>query len=258
MTQMISDETLMAFADGELDAETEALVESALGEDDTLAERLAVFLDSRTMLATTMKPLVEEPVPAALQAGVLAAIAAAGKDTAALENTAPPEEKVAAFRPRQTGARAQRGLSSASMALAASLAALVVGLGGFMLGQSSTSGPEKTVVALNEALDTLPSGADLVLARAGESLHMVASFRDGEGHLCREYEIKARSTLTVAIACHGPEGWQTRLALTNPVAEGYVPASAPETVDAFLTGIGAGAPLSVDEEAGDMAAIRKN
>ena len=41
------DETLMAFADGELDEATSAQLETALAADDGLAARLAVFLDTR-------------------------------------------------------------------------------------------------------------------------------------------------------------------------------------------------------------------
>ena len=126
------------------------------------------------------------------------------------------------------------------MALAASFVGVVVGLSGFLLGQSNGTAPDGANLALNEALETLPSGGDRALSDA-ESLHMIASFRDAEGHLCREYERKAADAVTTAVACHGPAGWQTRFALTNPVAEGYVPASTTDTLDAFLSGIGAGA-----------------
>lgn len=141
------------------------------------------------------------------------------------------------------------------MALAASFVGIVVGLGGFLLGQSTGVAPDGANLALNEALETLPSGGDRALSEA-ESLHMIASFRDAEGHLCREYERKAADAVTTAVACHGPAGWQTRFALTNPVAEGYVPASTTDTLDAFLSGIGAGAPLSPQEEIADIEALR--
>ncbi|MDZ7872368.1 MAG: hypothetical protein U5N27_03850 [Rhizobium sp.] len=52
-------------------------IETALAEDEGLAERLAVFMDTRDELAATMKPLIDEPVPAALEASLTAAIATA-------------------------------------------------------------------------------------------------------------------------------------------------------------------------------------
>lgn len=256
MTRAISDEMLMAFADGELAPAEQGEIEAALAEDETLAERLAVFLDTRDSLAATMKPLIDEPVPASLQASVATAIAAAREKQTVLPG---PDETIVAFRPRaSTPVPRSPGASMSSpwaMALAASVVGIVVGLGGFLLGQSTAVAPEGTSLALNEALETVPSGGERALSEV-ESLHMVASFRDAEGHLCREYELKAAAAVTTAVACHGPAGWQTRFALTNPVAEGYMPASTTDTLDAFLSGIGAGAPLSPEAEAADIQAVR--
>ncbi|MFN3636463.1 MAG: hypothetical protein ACK4UZ_12090 [Rhizobium rhizophilum] len=262
MTRAISDEMLMAFADGELAPAEENEIGAALAEDEALAERLAVFLDTRHELSVTMKPLIDEPVPAALQASLAAAIATARQTQGVTSQAAQPQttETVVPLRPRASSTAAARSTGSVitspwAMALAASFVGIVVGLGGFLLGQSSAIAPEAPSVAVNEALETLPSGGDRALSDA-ESLHMIASFRDAEGHLCREYERKAADAVTTAVACHGPAGWQTRIALTNPVAEGYVPASTTDTLDAFLSGIGAGAPLSPEEEIADIEALR--
>ena len=262
MTRAISDEMLMAFADGELAPEEQEEIEKALAEDEALAERLAVFMDTRDELATTMKPLIDEAVPAALQASLVAAVATARQTQGAAPQAATPltTETVVPLRPRASSTSAARSSGSAisspwGMALAASFVGVVVGLGGFLLGQSTGVAPDGANLALNEALETLPSGGDRALSEA-ESLHMIASFRDAEGHLCREYERKAADAVTTAVACHGSAGWQTRFALTNPVAEGYVPASTTDTLDAFLSGIGAGAPLSAEEETADIEALR--
>lgn len=262
MTRAISDEMLMAFADGELAPAEQGEIEAALAEDEALAERLAVFMDTRHALAATMKPLIDEPVPAALQASLAAAIATARQTQGVTSQAAQPQmtETVVPLRPRASSTSAARSTGSVitspwGMALAASFVGVVVGLGGFLLGQSTAVAPDGANLALNQALETLPSGGDRALSEA-ESLHMIASFRDAEGHLCREYERKAADAVTTAVACHGPAGWQTRIALTNPVAEGYVPASTTDTLDAFLSGIGAGAPLSPQEEIADIEALR--
>ncbi|MNL50064.1 hypothetical protein D3C87_1730460 [compost metagenome] len=53
----------------------------------------------------------------------------------------------------------------------------------------------------------------------------------------------------VSVACRDAGGWQTRLAIVTPESgEGFTPASSLETVDAYLTSIGAGAPLEADAE----------
>ena len=58
---------------------------------------------------------------------------------------------------------------------------------------------------------------------------------------------------------HGQEAnvWQTRLAVARPEGgDGYAPASSLETVDAFLTSIGAGQPLDADAEKKALAASK--
>jgi hypothetical protein len=257
MKRAISDELLMAFADGELALQEQEEIEAALAEDELLAERLAVFMETRNELQRVMKPLIDEPVPAALQASLAAAVLTTRQNPSAI-----PEqpETVVSFRQRASSASTGRPAASTitapwGMALAASFVGIAVGLGGFLLGQSTASAPVGTKSALSEALETLPSGGDRTLSGA-ENLHMIASFRDAEGHFCREYELKTANAVTTAVACHGAAGWQTRFALSNPVAEGYVPASTEETLDAFLAAIGAGAPLSPDQESTDIEALR--
>lgn len=59
----IPDETLMAFADGELDAAKRSQVESALREDPELAKRVARHLALRQRLRTAYAPELADPVP---------------------------------------------------------------------------------------------------------------------------------------------------------------------------------------------------
>jgi hypothetical protein len=92
------------------------------------------------------------------------------------------------------------------------------------------------------------AGRDITLGAEGAVLHVVATFRDELGELCREYQLKQPASSTQTVACRQNGGWTTRLALTTPNVEGYTPASAQETVDAYLASIEAGAPLSAEEE----------
>jgi hypothetical protein len=59
----IPDETLMAFADGELDAASRALVESALQQDPELAKRVARHVALRQRLRSAYAEELTEPVP---------------------------------------------------------------------------------------------------------------------------------------------------------------------------------------------------
>ena len=65
--------------------------------------------------------------------------------------------------------------------------------------------------------------------------------------------MKQASNSTVSVACRQDRTWVTQLALSSAKAEGYVPASAQETIDAYLSSIEAGAPLSPEEERAILA-----
>lgn len=240
------DETLMAFADGELDAATSQRLETALETDDALAERLAVFLDTRLAVASAMKPLIDEPVPDALAASVRRMAEAANEKSAgAVENN------VLAFQ------RAEKPVVTRSrqpwlMPVAASILAVVTGVGGYMAGRGSVEPGASPERALSAALDRQPSGSDVTLGQS-EALHLVSSFIDGRGELCREYELKRQNEATVTVACRSNGAWVTRLALSSPRVDGYVPASSQETIDAYLASIEAGEPLAPEVEKNALA-----
>jgi anti-sigma-K factor RskA len=234
------DETLMAFADGELEEAQSLALEEALAHDEALAQRLAVFLDSRRLVGDTLKPLIDEPVPEALRASVHRMVEEAKRQT-------PPQDSIVSFRPKR-----QPTTWRWLMPMAASLVAVVAGVIGFSLGRMAPSTPG-VGVEIAAALDREASGRDVTLAAPSTVLRVVASFRDERGELCREYELKQPESSTLTIACRQNGAWATRLALTTPRADGYVPASSQETIDAYLSSIEAGAPLSPEEERAILA-----
>lgn len=239
------DETLMAFADGELDEATTLRIEAALENDDVLAERLAVFLDTRSAVASAMKPLIDEPVPDTLSTAVRRMAQEADAKSALADET-----NVLAFRsPEKPETRISR--QQWLMPIAASIFAVVTGVGGFMAGRSLETVASSNV-ALAAALDQQPSGSDVALGGAG-TLHIIASFIDGRGELCREYELRRQQESTATVACRMNGAWVTRLALSSPRAEGYVPASSQETIDTYLATIEAGEPLGTEDEKNALA-----
>lgn len=239
------DETLMAFADGELDEATSLRVEAALEHDEALAARLAVFLDTRLAVASAVKPLIDEPVPEALAASVRRMVQDAEASKAITD-----EKNVLAFsvhKKRPQGERRQW-----LMPIAASILAVVTGVGGFMAGKSGEQPRGAFETALSTALDAQPSGSEVALGNT-ETLHIVATFLDGRGDLCREYDLRRAEENTTTVACRANGAWVTRLALTSPRVEGYVPASSQDMVDAYLTSIDAGEPLASDAEKNALA-----
>jgi anti-sigma factor RsiW len=243
------DETLMAFADGELDDETSAAVEAALAADPALAERVAALAGARDSVRDLYAPLAEMPVPAAL-AGRIEAMAAAAR-TAAAATPGPAPINLAERR----AARSRMAMAW-PLALAASVGAILAGPIGWLV--RGESGPADGVVvgaavppALGRALDTVPSGREIALAGT-DRVRAIATFQDADGTLCREFEID-RDLAVVAVACRAEDTWRVAFSVEAPLADGYAPASSIAALDAWMDAVSAGQPMSPDEEAAALA-----
>jgi anti-sigma factor RsiW len=59
----ISDETLMAFADGDLQPDERRTVREALTQDASLIEKLESFILTRTRIARLFDAVLAEPLP---------------------------------------------------------------------------------------------------------------------------------------------------------------------------------------------------
>lgn len=243
-----TDEELMAYADGELAETRAAALDRALASDEGLAERLAVFLETRLIAAQALRPMLDEPVPRHLEQRV--------RDLAATPVTTGSDETVVAFTPRTSR------VSVWQLPLAASIA-LAVGLGaGLMLG--GTKGPGAGVglltfqgPELDAGLATLASGESRTLSD-GTRLEAITTFRDADNNLCREFEAdQSNGTTYVSIACHDGQDWQVRIAIAAVGADetGYAPASSMDAIEAYLAATNAGSPLLSSYEAEALAEL---
>lgn len=227
----IDDETLMALADGEITGADAARLHARIAEDADLAARYALF----TRTAELVKLAALEGPDATVSADFEARIRAMAADLA------PPAEKVIPL--RRNAPRWQ------PMALAASLA-LAVGLSAGLLLAPGARQPAAALSAdLRGKLDTLPAGAQDRLAD-GSGVSIIASFTDGAGAFCREYETSAaEGAAFVNIACRSGDAWGLRFVMaTSAAGEGYTPASALAALDAFYASTGASQPMSLDAE----------
>ena len=226
----ISDETLMALADDELDAETARRVSQAVAADPALAARLARFTETRRLLAEA----AQASQPGAPAKDPLAAMIRAGISRPATPATPAPANLN------------RRPL----LAAAASMAIAAIGLGWWAWSDHQPGGLSVPELA---ALDSLPSGESRRLETGGE-LTMIASFRSSAGALCREFETAQGAQARIVLACHEDGDWRERFAAvtgdaTETGAGGYRPASGEASVDEALAGLGAGDPLTPEEEA---------
>ncbi|WP_375568993.1 anti-sigma factor [Ahrensia marina] len=249
-----SDETLMAYADDELDAETMAAVEAAIQSDPVIADRVALFDLSRQKLADDLGE--PDPVSAELLASVKTL---ADKHNAQARESNTPEASVVAF---PTPAAQMRTASRWQLPLAASIALLVgLSLGPLLPWPGNNETRQVAVTGLDTpglatALATIPSGEEIALAD-GSSLKPIASFQDGGGTLCREFELDQASGQTlVSVACHQEGSWSLRFAVAAGQNDGgYAPASSLDALDGYLTAIEAGEPLSLDAEADALGSL---
>lgn len=235
----LSDETLMAYADGELSDADRAEIDELLETDDAAAQRVKVFRATRQRLADAA--VAQDHVPAALRERVQGLI---DQHQAAQSDTT-----VVSLASRQTRSEGQPRFWG--IALAASLALAIGFGGGFWIKDPrdpEAAGPVLlSGVDLTEPLSTLKSGETLTDGAA--SITIIGSFRDGDGRLCREAQLSqaGESSLT-AVLCHSGSGWSPELAIRISQNDGFTLASGPETVETFLATIGAGALLSPEEE----------
>ncbi len=252
------DETLMAFADGELDAATAAVVEEAIVRDEALRARVEMFTETRAQAKAELRPSPEEPVPAALDAAVREMVEASRKASAAAD--LPTGNVVSIDAARRNNGPIRSG--AWQLPLAASLAAAIAaGVVGYQLGSANGGHAPQLADAsradIVEALWTLQSGQEQPLPDGGR-VRVVASFRDNNESLCREYEVNpATGNSLVAVSCIEDDGWAMRFAVAAPVGgDGYAPASSMDALEAYLSAIDAGPPLSMDEEARALAENR--
>lgn len=234
----IEDEMLMAYADGELDTETAALVEAAMEQDAALAERLGAFLSTRSALMAAFDPA--PPVSPQLEAAVRA---------------------MAAPAPQVVALSARRAARAAWVpAAVAACLALAVGLGaGWGLrGPAAPGGAPQLALAdgAAAALAALPSGQSADMAD-GQRLTILASFEDAAGTFCREIAQDGAGGSVLAVACKAGPAWELRFALAAGTGgDAYRPASAPEALDAWLDATGAGSPLPPEAEASALTRLR--
>jgi anti-sigma factor RsiW len=172
MMQMHSDEALVAYLDGELDAEERADVEAWLEADPTVRDRLLALSDSAGLLRSAFVEFVSEPVPERL-------IAAARGET-----RSPAEAEIVVLRPKLANPLPSRRWYI-ELATAAGLFGLAVGAGAGYIGNGilspSTPPAERQIetTATNTWLDNAAGDYKLVVNAGGDSMLDVPS--SGEG-----------------------------------------------------------------------------
>jgi hypothetical protein len=227
----VTEEMLMAYADGELDGETAGQVARAVKADTALGERLLQFEVTRKAAKDAYRSVLEEPVPAVLVAAV--------RDSGEARQPARwwPWPVVPAF-------------ALAAAAAAGFLVAIPIldkAVDGF--------GPVGLDAEIATVLETASSGEFRLLAR-GVGVLPTATYLAPEG-VCRKFEVRRGPDATTVwheIACRHDGVWEIELAVADHAGatpDGKIaPASdrAAQSIDTFLDAIGAGETLDEGTE----------
>lgn len=248
----LSDEILMAYADGELDRHEHARVEAILALTPVYQARLEVFQSTGRLLAEHYRRALEEPVPGELVRLVLnagPAVATSSHHRTNARSIARLADRLA----RMLGA----GVPRWQAALACS-ASLVIGVGAGWLkihpavrpldpagaAIALDDGQIKAQGALARALQSAPSGQLVLDSEIGEPVKGVRirlTFRSRDQAFCREVQFTLRAGGAFAgIGCRAANGdWRMLALLPAPDH----PTTAGQTTPAADSGLAALAGL---------------
>jgi negative regulator of sigma E activity len=261
----ISDETLMAYADGELSpGETETL-EAQLAEDAELRARVAPFIVTRDHLATAFLHKLSEPIPDRLIAAIRNAPAAQRKRQVQQSASARSELETVLGRVAGSLTSLLFPATGPTLATAFSLGAILLAAvgSGWLLARSPAApdlvvaeGTELTASqSLAQALETQQSGVPVSVG-AGILVTPVQTFLTADKGICREYTVATVSGPDYAgVACKAPVGsWQLAIHVATAkalAADGpYATAGRPSApaVDALVNSLMSGDALGRDDE----------
>lgn len=240
-----TDETLMAYADGELDATTRGAVELAMRADPALAARVRQHITLRSEVFRAFAGTLDEPVPPRL--------AQAGHSAKVVQL-----DSVRAAR-RQVVEVPRRWSWPEWGAIAATL---VVGVLAGSLGLRSLQGETQLASAAASTGELTARGAlDTALSRQlasapapGSDVRIGVSFVSKQGQYCRSFSMAAAAGL----ACRSGSEWKIPLLAESAVAAdgayrqaaSAVPAAVLEAIDARAAG------AALDAKAEQAAAQR--
>lgn len=245
----VTDEELMAFADGQLSGEDAARVETAIAADPALAKRVEAERRLRTVLRSHLDPVAEEPVPAAWTAMIAAAAKQEESDKRPkVISLASVRAKKAERTARETGSPSQaRPITQrwgTGIAVAASLA-----LGLFLGTQVTFKGAVTEKNGALVASGVLENGLNTRLASAGgeDSVRILTSFQREGGNYCRVFASGGMS----GIACKDKAGWVLERTISGGAAQAseYRQAGSAESdLMAAAQDMAQGAPLDAEQE----------
>ncbi len=250
------DETLMAYADGELDDALRAEIAAAIEQDPQLARRVEQHRALRAEVSGAYANVLDRPLPDRLRAAALGSTLGSALGSTSDSTPGPVRDRAEArgnvvqFPTRNARAPALRWGAREWVAMAASL------LLGVLISWRTLAPREDLLQATDGALvarGALAEALDQQLASAqprDAAVHIGVTFKTREGGYCRSFTLPA--TNTAGLACHAGGDW--RIPATTSVEAGgqmQQAAGAPPAILQAIEARIAGEPL---DAAGEEAA----
>ncbi len=232
----ISDEQLMAYADGELDETMRSEIAAAIERDPALAERVRAHERTRVQVHAAFAPVVEEVIPERL----IAAVNASPDRSGAVSDLRQARER----KEQQTRRRwsfADWGAIAASLLL------------GIIVGRTAFNSDSEMVVERNGSLIAAGALADALGSQlsSDEGEQRVAlSFQSAEGAYCRAF-VTGRNAPTAGLACRDGDHWAIRVLSETSEQQAEYETAASALPGAVLAAIDRhilGEPLTIEEE----------
>jgi hypothetical protein len=228
----ITDEQLMAYADGELDEVARGEIAAAIARDPALAARVQEHEALRARLQSTFGPVLEERIPDRLVAAV---------------NVSSRDELTEL---RQARARKREQSRWSWPAWGAIAASLVMGI---LIGRALFDADSSTLVERNGNLVASGALADALernLSNEEGNHRIVLSFRSDDGTYCRAFSSRGDADVA-GLACRADDEWTIRTvseldsgSQQYELASSGLPASVLAAVDTHIDG----EPLTIEEE----------
>jgi hypothetical protein len=251
-----SDETLIAYADGELDDALRLQVEAAMRQDSSLARRVARLRAARDEV------YADQRNPSALHARRIGNVVQLASVRAQRQATQQAARKAAR---RQWG---WLEWSALALVMVVGLAAGKFGLSRWQPGWlGETPGAPTEVVSRNGMLvaqDRLANALSQQLGGAAPSdgdVRVGLSFLSNEGSYCRSFTLVGVAQDLVGIACRASEEWRIPVLVQNPrplTASGAYRIGGAEMPSALLEAIDQRIVGGMLDARAEMEALRRN
>lgn len=247
MSHDFTDEELMAFADGEAPAGKAKLIAAAAAKDPAVAKRIDMFRSTTKALKASFPPVANVTRDNDLAAMIRGKAHGNGPDQT--------PDNVVQFPRRKPVAKPwwQQAASAAAVLMVVLVASYLLTTPGPQPKATGQAGLIALAPDTLKALQTQKSGTDLQTGQG--NLTMIASFKNAQGILCREFEVKTADKLKwTNIACRTGTEWTVVAAVSAPAAEDvFVPAGSAEAIEAYLQSSGMTEALTAEAESAALS-----